>query len=145
MAEQVDNNANDQAAQDAHYIEVEASTKADDVPQGEEFADEDGRVEAGFNFKVGASLEEDIEMYGEETVRDMWLRSATVKAQSAIRRELKNGTHPDDIPETLSDWRPDVQHTVQKDPKSSIMSNYKNLSPEEKQELLAELQSQANG
>lgn len=128
-----------------NFLVIEASTGADDVPNGENWADEDGRVEASFNFAVGESLQEDIELFGEDVVRDMAHRSIVIKAQSAIRRELKNGTPPNDIPEALSDWRPDVQHTVSKDPKTSIMSNYKNLSAEDKAEMLALLQEEAEG
>ena len=119
-------------------VEIEASTPADKVPYEIELPEEaDGRVSASFNFPVGGSLQEDIEMYGEDTVRDFWLRQAVVKGQSAIRRELQNGTHPNDIAETLSGWRPDVTHTASRDPKASVMQNYKKLSDEERAEMLA--------
>lgn len=132
----------DQNAQ-SNYVEIEASTNADKTPFAEA-ADEDGRVSAQFNFKVGGSLQEDIEMFGEDVVREHWLRSATVKGQSAIRRELENGTHPDDIAEQLGDWRPDVTHTTKKDPKAAIISNYNKLSDEEKAQLIAQLEESGN-
>ncbi len=126
------------------FLRIEASTPADKVPYEIELPeDAGGRVTAGFDFPVGENIEEDIEMYGEETVRDLWLRQLVVKAQAGIRRELSNGTHPNDIAEAMSGWRPDVQHTVKKDPKASIKSDFSKLSPEEKAELLALLSQQA--
>lgn len=125
------------------FVEVEATTSADKVPNGEEVANQDGRVEGTFNFAVGGSLQEDIEMFGEDIVREFWLRSAVIKGQSAIRRELESGTHPDDIAEQLADWRPDVQHTASKDPKASVMQNFQKLPKDEKEQLLAQLREQA--
>lgn len=121
---------------------VEASTKADKVPNGDDLADEDGRVASSFIFNAGATTEEAVEMFGEDTVYDHYVRNATVKAQAAVRRELEAGTHPDDIPEQLAGWRPDVTHTATKDPKSNILSNYGKLTDEDKQAMLAQLQEQ---
>lgn len=112
------------------HVEVKATA---DVEGHEE------RLEGRFNFQIGENIQEDIEMFGEDVIRDMWTRAATVKAQAAIRRELENGTHPDDIPEALSDWRPDVQHTTQKDPKLTIKQKFAQLSDEERAEVLAAL------
>lgn len=138
MAEQ------EEATQEQNVVEVKASTPVDKVPYEIELPeDAEGRVEAKFTFPIGSSIEEDVEMYGEEIVRDLWLRQAVVKAQSAIRRELQNGTHPDDIAEQLSGWRPDIQHTVEKDPRTSIKQDFKKLSPEERAELLAILEEEA--
>lgn len=124
----------------AGYIEIKASAKDPNNPE-----DEEARIEGSFNFPVGADLNEDAEIYGEETVRDLWLRGLTVKAQAAVRRELENGTHPDDLEDILGggNWRPDATHTTKKDPKASIMSDYKRLSPEERAELLRQLEEQA--
>lgn len=124
------------------YVEVEATTSPEKVPEGEEVANQEGRVAGEFKFAVGENLQEDIEIFGEEIVREFWLRSAVIKGQSAIRRELESGTHPDDIAEVLADWRPDVQHTAQKDPKASVMQNFNKLTDEEKQELLGQLSEQ---
>lgn len=114
----------------AEQVEVKATA---DVEGHEE------RLEGKFNFVVGDGIQEDIEMFGEELVRDMWLRSAVVKGQAAIRRELENGVHPDDIADALSDWRPDVTHTSSKDPKKTIMQKFAGLSEEERAEVLAAL------
>ncbi len=126
------------------FVKIEASTPKDKVPFEIELPeDAGGRVTAGFEFAVGKDIQEDIEMYGEETVRDLWLRQLVVKAQAGIRRELTNGTHPDDMAEAMSGWRPDVQHTTKRDPKTSIKADFKKLSPEERAELLAILEEQA--
>jgi hypothetical protein len=136
----------EQEAVQQNIIEIEATTPAEKVPFEIELPeDANGRVTAGFKFPVGASLAEDVEMYGEETVRDLWLRQCVVKAQSAIRRELENGTHPQDMQEALSGWRPDIQHTSAKDPKASIKSNFAKLGKEEQEALLAMLMEQAGG
>lgn len=146
MAEQTETQDETQQDQEGQsFVEVEATTSPEKVPEGEEVANSDGRVKGEFNFSVGGSLQEDIEMFGEDIVREFWLRSAVIKGQSAIRRELESGTHPDDIAETLADWRPDVQHTSQKDPKASVMQNFNKLSDEEKKELLGQLSEQAEG
>lgn len=129
---------------DPKVVVVEASTPVDKVPYEIELPeDAEGRVSASFNFSVGENLDEDVEMYGEDTVRDLWLRQAVVKAQSAIRRELQNGTHPEDIAEQLGGWRPDITHTTTKDPKTSIKQDFKKLSGEERAELLALLEAEA--
>jgi hypothetical protein len=136
--------AEEQATQEqanSELVVVEASTPADKVPYEIELPeDAEGRVSASFNFPIGKDLQEDIEMYGAETIRDLWLRQAVVKGQSAIRRELQNGTHPGDIPEQLSGWRPDITHTTTKDPKTSIKQEFKKLSAEERAEILAMLE-----
>lgn len=111
-------------------VEIKATAKLEDQEE---------RIEATFSFTIGETLAEDIEMFGEEVVRDMWLRAAVVKGQAAVRRELENGTHPDDVQEALSDWRPDIQHTTKKDPKLTIKQKFASLSDEEKAEVLAAL------
>lgn len=142
MAEQVEQEQavdNEESKGQAGYIEIQATAKD---PESEE---DGARIEGSFNFPVGADLAEDAEIYGEETVRELWLRGLTVKAQAAIRREIENGTHPDDLEDVLGggNWRPDATHTTKKDPKTSIMADYKKLSPEERAELLRQLEEQA--
>jgi len=124
----------------ANFIEVKATAKDPNAPE-----DSNERLEGQFNFSVGENIQEDVEMFGEDTVRDMWLRQAVVKAQAAVRREIENGTHPDDIPEALSDWRPDVQHTGKKDPKLEIRTKFKSLPAEEREALLAEIRAELAG
>lgn len=126
-------------------VEITATTPVGNTPFPDEAANEDGRVEGTFLFTVGESLQEDIEMFGEETVRNFWLRQATVKGQSDIRRELQNGTPPEDIGEVFATWRPDVTHAAKKDPKASIMSDFRKLPKGEREAILNALEEQAGG
>lgn len=123
---------------DKHYVDIEATAKDPNAPE-----DSNERVEGAFQFVVGADLAEDIQKFGEDTVREMWIRGAVIKAQGAVRTELGSGTHPDDIPEQLADWRPDVTHTAKKDPKTSILANWSKMSDEEKAEVLAAIEERS--
>ena len=102
-------------------------------------ADSEERVEGSIDFEVGKNLKEAQDKFGNELVYEFFKRALVVKAQGAIRRELENGTHPDDLQSILGNWDPASTHTVRKDPKSSILKDFSSLSEEEKMEVLEAL------
>lgn len=97
------------------------------------------RVEGSIQYDVGENLQEATSKFGEELVHDLFKRALTVKVQAAIRREIENGAHPDDLQQILGSWDPSQTHTVRKDPKSSILKDFASLSEEEKMEILEAL------
>lgn len=97
------------------------------------------RVEGSIQYEVGENLQEATGKFGEDLVFDLFKRALSVKAQAAIRREIENGSHPDDLQQILGSWDPAQTHTVRKDPKSSILKDFASLSEEEKMEVLESL------
>lgn len=111
--------------------------KATGKPEGAE-----ERVEGSIDFEVGNNVNEAVEKFGEELIFEFFKRALIVKAQAAIRREIENGTHPNDLQQVLGTWDPAQTHTVRRDPKSSILKDFSALSEEERMEILNALREQ---
>lgn len=130
---------------------VEASAGTKTGRKDEEGNDE--KVEASIEIFPGDDLTSAVEMYGEDTVYDDYLRSVTRRAQNAVRsslnKHLENGVAPEEVPNAvaneLADWRPDSdRRPSRKSPEENILSNFSSLPPEKRQEILARLQAAAS-
>lgn len=106
--------------------------KASKVVEGEK---REGEIE----WNPGANLSEAAEMYGEDTVFDLYRRAAVIKLQAAMRQRLEQGADQSMIEAEFGDWRPDVDRTPTRDPKAAILSNFNKLTPEEREALIAQL------
>jgi len=110
------------------YVEVTTgSTKHPDAKDAE-----DGKVEAVIGVKVGDSLREAVEEYGEEFVFDQYVRSVTVAAQGKVRRELDKGVPVNTVENELDDLDPTEKRTTVKDPQAQAVAAWKNMDEEQK-------------
>lgn len=107
------------------------------VGEGE---NEEKRV--GVVFKdIGDDLPSMIEALGEELVYNLATSQYDSKIKSAIRKELGAGTPPDQVPERLKNWRPDVQHKVAKNPEEEATQAFLQMTPEQQAEHLDRLRA----
>lgn len=125
------------ATQEEETVNGVMTIKASGKQEGSE-----ERVEGSIEYEVGKDVNEAVDKFGGELVHEFFKRALAVKAQAAIRRELENGTDPKDLQQVLGSWDPSAAHTVRKDPKQSILSNFAALSEEERMEILAALKDQ---
>lgn len=129
----VDENADVQENGQTYDHPVTASTKID----GE-------KVEATLPGNPGDSLEEAIEMYGKDTVFDLYQSQYDQRFQNAIRAALKQeGVTPEDVKQDLQDWRPDKTRRRSKDPSKSVLQNFAKLDPEEQEAMLRRMAEKA--
>lgn len=99
----------------------------------------DEKVEATVYYDFGADISEMIDKYGEDQVFALALSEGKRKLKAAIRRELDNGTAPDDVPDRLSTWRPDVKHQVAQDPEDAAVAAFNAMSEEAQEKYLAKM------
>lgn len=114
---------------------VEAGKRIEDPETGEK-----EKVTGKVYYDAGSDLEEMKELFGEDLVYKSAKNEIHRKLKSAIRRELKNGTDPEDIPENLKDWRPDTPHTVSKSPDKQAEEAFNAMSEEQQLKKLKELE-----
>lgn len=120
------------------YIAVTTgSTKHPDAKDAE-----DGKVEAVIGVKVGDSLREAVEEYGEEFVFDQYVRSVTVAAQGKVRRELDKGVPVNTVENELDDLDPTEKRTTVKDPQAQAVAAWKNMDEEQKAKFRAIMEQQ---
>lgn len=96
-------------------------------------------LEATIDWDPGADLEEAADMYGAETVFDLYKRAAVIKLQAQMRGRLEQGASQEEIEAEFTDWRPDVDRTRERDPKAVILQAFNKLSDEEREALFARL------
>lgn len=128
--------ADEENAQTPEHIEfVTASTSAEDHPE----ANEDGRVEGGFELNYGEDLAEAQSLYGHDAVYEMYIRGTRIRAQQAIRTLINGGVETEKIPERLADWTPETTVSTPKDPVSTAEKAFDQMDEEEQQDFLQRL------
>lgn len=112
--------------------------------------DKDGNVVEQFSDKVEVqwnspdSLQEAIDMYGEDTVFELFERNAVIKIQNEIRNALGNKVPHEEIQRTFADWKPEPgRRRAPGAPKQSIDDQFESMSPEEQIALIQRLQAKA--
>jgi len=115
------------------YILIETgSTKHPDAEDSE-----DGKVVAEIGVKVGDSLKEAVETYGENFVYNNYVRQVIVSAQGKVRRELDQGTPVSAVEAEFDDLDPTEKRTTVQDPQAQAMRALNKMSPEEKAKFRA--------
>lgn len=107
-------------------------------------------VTVGYDF--GDNLNEAIELFGEDVIFAKFKQAAIVDFQSVLRRHMFTETDEGDsiittdvssedvaLIEAVADWKPGVSTRVTKTPKEKAMAALKGMSPEEIEQMLAEL------
>jgi len=99
--------------------------------------------EATISVDFGDSLQEAVEMFGEDVVFSNFKASAKITAQAAMRRYIESGLNADQIAEKMDTWKPGVALERVIDPIKALMGKWAKMSPEEKKELLTALKEAA--
>ncbi|MBU2249237.1 MAG: hypothetical protein KKD77_20990, partial [Gammaproteobacteria bacterium] len=92
---------------------------------------------ATVEFATGANLAENVKLFGEQIVNDIFLQQLTVKVQAGIRSCVENGKDPQ---AWASAYKPGTKMpSIAKDPKAAARLAISQMSDEEKKALIAEL------
>lgn len=107
-------------------------------------------VTVGYDF--GDNLNEAVELFGEDVIFAKFKQAAIVDFQSILRRHMftvdgegdsvtLTAIDSEDVAliEAVADWKPGVSTRVTKSPKEKAMAALKGMSPEEIEQMLAEL------
>lgn len=100
---------------------------------------EEQHVTAKVFYDAGSNLDDAVDKYGEDLVFGLYKSEMFKKLKSAIRRELNSGTPPDQVPDRLSNWRPDKPHHVAKNPEQAGLDAFDQMTPEQQQEHLEKI------
>lgn len=113
-------------------------------------AGNDHVVTVSYNF--GDNLNEAIELFGEDVIFAKFRQAAIVDFQSVLRRHMfteedeGNSTVISDVSsedvaliEAVADWKPGVTTRVTRSPKEKAMAALRGMSPEEIDQMLAEI------
>lgn len=79
--------------------------------------------------------------YGDEVVAAAAKGAIVISLQAFMRRHIDKGTPVAEIQKAVSAWRPDVRTIVRQSAFEKATSSLKQLTPEERKKLLAELQA----
>jgi hypothetical protein len=123
-------------------IEVSAKYQLKDG-DGNNQLDEEGKVltnSATVNYDFGDTLQDAIDLCGEEVVMSNYTAHSKVALQSIIRTKLKAGQTPEQVAEFVSTWKPGmVIERTAVDPKVAFKAAFDAASNEKKAAMLAEL------
>lgn len=116
------------------------------------FDDDRESIKVGYDLPVGDTLQDLVEIYGEDIVGNYAVAQLKVRAQAVMRAEVskffdtekEGGVNPEGIASYMSEWKPDVSRVTRKDPKEKILQSFASLSPEEREKILAQLREQAS-
>ena len=79
--------------------------------------------------------------YGDTVVAAAAKGAIVISLQAFIRRHIEKGTTPANIQKEAAAWRPDVRTVVKQSALEKASSSIKQLTPEERKALLAQLQA----
>jgi hypothetical protein len=79
--------------------------------------------------------------YGDDVVAAAAKGAIIISLQAFMRRHIEKGTALPEIQKEASAWRPDVRTVVKQTALEKASSSIKQLSPEERKALLAQLQA----
>jgi len=105
------------------------------------------------SYDFGDNLSEAVELFGEDVIFAKFKQAAIVDFQSVLRRHMftvegegdsvtLTAINSEDVAvnEAVADWKPGVSTRVTKTPKEKAIAALKIMSPEEIEQMLAELE-----
>lgn len=95
------------------------------------------------NYVLPDTTEELVALLGESAVHAAAVSSIKIDFQAAVRRQLEANKSDEEIVAVMATWKPGDKLSLPADPVARIKSAWSGLSPEQKAEMLAALQSQA--
>jgi len=99
-----------------------------------------GDQKASATWNPGSSIDEAVELYGEEVVFSYFKAHGTRNLQNSIRSILAGGGDQDKVTEALADWKPGVTRRVSADPTAKFIKAFGNMDPEAQAQMLQRLQ-----
>ena len=116
--------------------EVSATAKVKD-----EAGNVTGEVEATINYDFGETLQESIDLFGEEVVFTNFKQSAIIACQSRMRAAMIGGKDTagktgDELQAAIAEWKPGVKSMSRKSPVDKLKALLEGKSPEEIATLL---------
>ena len=101
-------------------------------------------VSADFDF--GATLDETVEIFGVKVVHGRAVQKLKIAVQDYGRGLLEadgeDALTDEEVVEKLMVWKPGITAPRSRDKKTSIINKVRQLSPEERAQLIAELQAE---
>lgn len=127
-------------------IKARAPKAAYDSTEVDEASGEYVKVvpEASFEFDFGDTAAEAIESFGDDQVLDSFVAGQTVACQNIIRRHLEAGCTAEEVSEKMTAWVPGYTLERIVDPVAKAKNIFLNMDADERAQLMAELQAQAN-
>jgi len=101
-----------------------------------------GDVTAEASWNPGATIEEALDLYGEEIVFGYFKAHGTRNLQNSIRSILAGGGDQAKVTETLKDWKPGVTRRATADPVGKFIKAFGNMDEAQQAEMLQRLQAQ---
>jgi len=95
--------------------------------------------EGSVQYKLGVTLAENVEIFGEEVVNRLFTEQTVIKVQSGVRKCLENGQ---DAQKWANEFIPGTRTpAIARDPKAAARAAISKMTPEERLELIAQLQA----
>ena len=91
------------------------------------------------------TLEECVEVYGDEAVYSNVIASCKITLQAAIRRAITSGKSVEDTTADLAEWKLGVAMRKAADPMGKLLKSADNMDPEQIKALMAQLKSKLQG
>lgn len=88
---------------------------------------------------LAESVDELVEKYGPEVVLTAAQQQLRVKAQAAIRSMAEAGIEDEEIINRMASWKPGDKLGLGGDPVAATLKNFGNMSPEQREALIAQL------
>lgn len=94
-----------------------------------------------FEYDLPASLADKVKKFGEDVVNAAAEDSFVIAVQALARRLLEKGKNAVEIQTAVAAWLPNVRTIVRQTAFEKASTSIKSLSPEERKQLLAQLQA----
>jgi len=92
-----------------------------------------------FEYEFGSSLDQAVELFGEDIVWAYTLRALVIASQGHARGLIKSGKSADEIRTSLETWKPGAPR-ISRSPEERVRELMDKMSPEDRAAILSELQ-----
>ena len=103
----------------------------------------ENNVEIEVEKDLGDTIQEAVELYGEEAVLKRYLRQCVADIRNTARGLFKNNTNAEQTAQRLEEWAPNVSLARPKmDAKARVIKQFQGMDPEAKKAFLKALQEE---
>lgn len=100
-----------------------------------------GDNDATIGYDFGETLDEAVELFGEEVVFSGFRRTSVITAQAAIRRYLETGHSEEEVQSKMEEWKPGVSLVRVIDPVKAILSKADAMEDDDIEALIEKLRA----
>ena len=104
-----------------------------------------GGVQGVASWNPGATLDEAIELHGEEVIFSYFKAHGTRNLQNSIRSIISGGGDQEKVSKELADWKPGVSRRATADPVGKFVKIFGNMDEEQQALMLQRLQAVLGG